>query len=203
MSDRERRMTSRSRRVARRAGPEETVPRRRATTIPTEGRLVLADGPENSRLFVYMAGNYLHRIERERRELYFGDLDLALVAEIIGTGAIEPGMRDAAFRSKHRTFAGPVSVDEQRAVNATSISIAAGIPRETVRRKIKQLLKLGFIVEKEPARYVLKPGVLLEPHRQAAFARGIDQTVRFMNELLEHGVVRWVPARKTRRSGAR
>jgi len=89
---------------------------------------------------------------------HFGDLDLALVAEIIGTADVEPGMRDAAFRQKHQHFDTTVSVDDQRAMNATSISIAAGIPRETVRRKIRQLLKLGFIVEKEPARYVLKPG---------------------------------------------
>jgi hypothetical protein len=37
------------------------------------------------------------------------------------------------------------------------------------------------------------------PERQAAFARGIEQTVRFMNELLENGVVEWVPAKKIRR----
>jgi hypothetical protein len=159
-------------------------------------------GPASSRLFIYLGGNYIHRIERERRELYFGDLDLALVAEVIGTTAVEPGMRDAAFRQKHQNFDTAVAVEEQRAVNATSIAVATGMARETVRRKLKHLLKLGFILEKEPARYVLKPGVLLEPHRQAAFARSIDQTLRFMNQLLEHGVVRWVPAEKAK-SGAR
>ena len=64
---------------------------------------------------------------------------------------------------------------------------------------------LGFyslIVEKEPARYVLKPGILLAPERQAAFGSTIEQTVRFMNELVENGVVRWVPAKKPRH-GAR
>ncbi|MBY0318909.1 MAG: helix-turn-helix domain-containing protein [Reyranella sp.] len=172
------------------------MPRRRATTIATEGRLALVPGPANSRMFVYLAGNWLHRIERERRELYFGDLDLALVAELIGTGGVEPGMRDAGFRAKHKDFSTAIPVAEQRAMNASSIATAAGIPRETVRRKIAKLLKLGFIVEKEPARYVLKPGVLLEPERQAAFARGIEQTVRFVNELLENGVVRWEPAKK-------
>lgn len=177
------------------------MPRRRATTIPTEGRVALAEGPANSRMFVYLTGNYLHRIERERRKLYFGDLDLALVAEIIGTAGVEPGMRDAAYRQKHRDFEAAIPVDEQRAVNASSIAVATGMPRETVRRKIRKLLELGFIVEKEPARYVLKPGVLMEPARQAGFARGIEQTVRFMNELLENGVVKWVPAKKERAEG--
>ena len=192
-------------RKAKRAVPQgsEPRPRRRATAVASEGRLVLAEGPATSRLFVYMAGNYIHRIERERRELYAGDLSLALVAEIIGTAAIEPGMRDAAFRKKHQHFDTPVSVQDQRGTNATSISISAGIPRETVRRKIDQLLKMGLIVEKEPARYVIKSGVLLEPHRQAAYARGIDQTLRFMNELLDHGAVRWVPAPKGKRGTGR
>jgi hypothetical protein len=36
----------------------------------------------------------------------------------------------------------------------------------------------NFIVEKEPARYIVRTGMLLEPHRQAAFARAIDQIVR-------------------------
>jgi len=174
------------------------MPRRRATTVPTAGRIALVEGPANSRMFIYLGGNWLHRIERERRALYFGDIDLALVAEIIGTAGVEPGMRDAAFRQKHRDFSTAIPVEEQRAVNASSIAVATGMPRETVRRKIRKLLELGFIVEKEPARYVLKPGVLLEPERQAAFARSIEQTVRFINELLENGVVKWVPAKKGR-----
>jgi len=181
----------------------DAAPRRRATATATEGRLALVERPANSRMFVYLAGNYLHRIERERRELYFGDLDLALVAELIGTAGVEPGMRDAAYRQKHKDFAGAIPVDDQRAVNASSIAVAAGIPRETVRRKIRKLIELGIVVEKEPAQYVLRPGVLLEPQRQAAFARGIEQTVRFVNELLENGVVKWVPAKKGRAAARR
>ena len=178
------------------AGNEEPMPRRRATTIATDGRLALVPGPANSRMFVYLAGNWLHRIERERRELYFGDLALALVAELIGTAGVEPGMRDAAYRQRHKDFERAIPVDEQRAVNASSIAVAAGIPRETVRRKIRKLLELGIVVEKEPAQYVLRPGVLLEARHQEAFARAIEQTVRFVNELLDNGVMQWVPAKK-------
>lgn len=180
--------------------PGTPMPRRRATTIAPEGRLVLAGSDSNSRLFVYMLGNYLHRLERERRDVYFGDLDLARVAEIIGTAGVEPGMRDAAFREQHRNFDSVVGVEGQRAVNATSIAGATGIPRETVRRKLQQLLKLGFIVEKGRARYILKPGVLQQPARQAAFARGLQQTVHFMNDCLEQGVLKWVPVPKAKRS---
>jgi hypothetical protein len=180
-------------------GEDGRPPRRRATTVAPAGRLVLAESGGNSRLFVYMLANYIHRIERERRAFYFGDLDLARVAEIIGASGVEPGMRDAAFRAQHATFDSIVGIEGQRAMNATSIASASGIPRETVRRKLQRLLKLGLIVEKGRARYVLKPGVLQEPERQAAFARGIQQTVLFMNECLENGVVRWVEKRKSKR----
>lgn len=195
-------MARRSQRLAAHDSSKESgAPRRRATTIEPEGRLVLTESSANSRLFIFMIGNFLHRIERERRGLYEGDLDLALVAEIIGTAAIEPGMRDAAFREQHRTFATIIGLEGQRAVNATSIASASGIPRETVRRKLKRLLELGVIVEKGRAHYVIKPGTVQRPEQQAAFARGIQQTVHFMNECLEHGAVRWVPARKARRAG--
>jgi biotin operon repressor len=178
---------------------EAAVPRKRATTITPGGRLMLAESTANSRLFIYMLGNYLHRIESDRRGLYSGDPDLTLVGEIIGMAGVEPGMRDAAFRARHASFDSVVGVDGQRAVNATSIASATGIPRETVRRKIKRLLELGLIIEKGRAHYVLKPGTLQQPERQAAFARGIKQTLQFMNECLEQGVVRWVPNGKVRR----
>jgi DNA-binding transcriptional ArsR family regulator len=168
---------------------------RRATAVTAEGRLVLTEGSAAARLFVYMTGNYIHRIERERREIYCGDLDLARVAEIIGMAGIEPGMREANFREQHKGFDAPMKQAELRSVNAMSIATAIDVPRQTVRRWLTKLQKLGFIEQKEPTRYVLAEGVLLEPHRQAAFARGIDETVRFMNELIAHGVVRWVPAK--------
>lgn len=167
------------------------VPSKRATKVASEGRLVLAEKSANSRLFVYMLGNYLHRIESERRALYLRDPDLMLVAEVISMAAIEPGMRDAAFRTRHASFDSIVGVEGQHAVNATSIASATGLPRETVRRKIKRLLELGLIVEKGRARYVLKPGALQQPEWQAAFTRGIEQTVQLMNECLEKGLVQW------------
>ncbi|MDI1287166.1 MAG: hypothetical protein PSV46_22470 [Reyranella sp.] len=177
-------------------------PQRRATAVAPGGRLVLADTDGNSRLFICMIGNYLHRIERERRARYLGDFDTAMVAEIIGIAAVEPGMRDAAFRKQHQTFDSIVGLEGQRAINATSIASASGIPRETVRRKLKQLLKEGLIVEKGRARYVVNPGVLQQPEWQDAFGRGIHQTVIFMNECLEQGVLRWVPAAKAKRSSS-
>jgi hypothetical protein len=153
-----------------------------------------------------MLGKFLHLMERERRDFCFGDLDLARVAEAVSLAAIEPGMQDAAFREKHSSFTTIVGIEGQCGINATSIASTAGIPRETIRRKLKQLQSLGFIVEKERARYVVQPGILQQSERQEAFARGIRMTIAFMNECLDQGLVRWEPPRTTprpRRSGDR
>lgn len=182
-----------NRRDARGGVGDSAAPKRHASTVGPEGRLVLDQSPANSRLFVYLIGNYLQRVDQERRNVYFGDLDLARVAEIIGIAGVESGMRDAAFRRQHQSFDSVVGVEGQRGINATSIASALGMSRETVRRKLKRLLELGFIVEKRRAHYVLSPGALQEPGRQAAFARGMQETVLLMNEALKHGVVRWTP----------
>lgn len=196
------RMARRSRSGGRKIAHEVETPSRRATTIASEGRFVLESSPANSRLFIYLLGRYLHRIEQRRRSVYLGDLDLVRVAEVIAIAGVEPGMRDADFRQRHRSFDSVIGVEGQRGVNATSISNTLEMPRETVRRKLKILLKAGFIIAKSRTLYVLNPGGLQEPDRQAAFAWGIQQTVLLMNELVEQGVVRWLPAKaiKSQRS---
>lgn len=55
-------------------------------------------------------------------------------------------------------------------------------------------MKHGIVVEKGRARYVLQPGMLQAPERQAAFASGIQRTMQFMNDCLEQGLIQWVPA---------
>lgn len=185
------------------SSPDPKKLRPRATAVAPGGRLVLADTDGISRVFISLIGNYLHRIERERRARYHGDLELAMVAEVIGIAVVEPGLRDAAFRERYRILDSIIGLEGQRAVNATSIASASGIPRETVRRKLKLLLKEGLIVEKGRARYVVKPGVLQQSEWQATYARGIQHTVLFMNECLEQGAVRWIPGARPKRSGGR
>lgn len=115
-------------RRTRREGPE---PGRRATAVASRGRLVLKQEAATSRLFAYLIGSYLHRIERQRCDFQFGDFDLAHVSETIAMAGVEPGMRDADFRDRHRTFDSIIGIDGQRAVNATSIASATGMARET------------------------------------------------------------------------
>jgi hypothetical protein len=158
-----------------------------------QGRITLEEGEAVSRLFVTTLVNYLSRLEREKRALYGSDLDLASVFEAVAIGAIEPALRDPGFRSAHERFASVVGIEGQRGINAMSIAAATGIPRETVRRKLHRLADQGYILEKQRGHFVVTPGRVQSADYQAAFARGIRETVRFMNECLEQGLVRWTP----------
>ena len=151
------------------------------------------EGDEASRIFVVTVISYLSRLERERRDLYGSDLDLASIFEVIAIGAIEPGLRNPGFRAAYHSFDAVVGVEGQRGINAMSIAAATSIPRETVRRKLKRLVARGYIVEKSKGHYVVTPGRLQDADYRAAFGRGIRETVRFMNECFERGLVQWVP----------
>ena len=151
------------------------------------------EGDGVSRLMVVTLIGYLSRIERERRTLYGSDLELAAVFEVVSIAAIEPSLRDASFRAAHSRFDTVVGVEGQRGINAMSIAATTGIPRETVRRKLKRLLERGYIVEKTKGHYVATPGRLQGADYQAAFARSVRETMRFMNECLEQGLVQWIP----------
>ena len=175
-------------------GGERRSPRR-AKRSSSDGRLTLTDGVEVSRLFAYLLSHYIQRIDRERRAAYNSDLDMACVAEIVGTAALEPRMRDREFRDAYRNFSNIVGTEGQRGINAQSVAGSAGIPRETVRRKLKRLTELGFLLEKSPGQYIQTPGALQQPQHLAAIDRVIRESVRFMNECIEQGLVRWVPAK--------
>jgi hypothetical protein len=131
-----------------------------ATLRPLHPELATPTSAATSRLFAYFMTRFLHRAEYVRRSIYGNDVDVAIIAETIAVGAIEPYMRSQEFRERHSDIRSIVGTESQRGINAFSIAAATGIPRETVRRKIKQLISLGVVVEKEPSLYVIHPGFL-------------------------------------------
>ena len=115
------------------------------------------EGPEQFRLFSYLMFTLIQRIDRIRREVYADDLDLASISEAIALSAIEARMRDPQFRNAYRSVNRQAGVAVQRGVNALSVAAATGIPRETVRRKLKMLVEKGVLV-REGRRLHLQAG---------------------------------------------
>ncbi len=88
----------------------------------------------------------------ECRRACDGDLDLFLVLTIIGERTFNP--RFAPDAMTHAEFLeGTVGSVEPLAINLQSIADYSGIPRETVRRKIEQLIAKGW-VQRDELRFV-------------------------------------------------
>jgi hypothetical protein len=93
----------------------------------------------------------LFQIERhflEESHLLSGDqrLDpaMVLIAATVGVGTIERAMRDSATR---RARAGGIPAASVRPMSRRAIAVATGLPRETVRRRVKRLVELGILAE--------------------------------------------------------
>lgn len=139
---------------------------------------------------------FLSRLDWARRKVFVNDLDIATIADTVGLSAIEPRWREAEFRAQYSSYLTVIGVDPQRGINALSISQATGIPRETVRRKLKKMAKHDYVVEKARGRYVMKPGYLQKPETVAIQQEVIREAMKFMNMCLEVGAVEWVEAPK-------
>jgi hypothetical protein len=78
------------------------------------------------------------------RAVFDGDLDLFLVLAVIGDRSfaserVSPSMTFDDFMSEDRVSSDPISL------NAHSISQFSSIPRETVRRKVQDLVDRGWV----------------------------------------------------------
>lgn len=178
-------------------GVEPRATRKKAQTVttpppaPRRARVELSRGVEDTRLFIHLLAGFIHRIDHDRRQIYFEDLEMAYVAGTVGLEATDANLRLPEFREKYRDFRNIIGIAGQRGVNALSVAEATGIPRETVRRKLKLLVERGALAEKTPGNYVVRPGFLQKPQNVAAFEQAMRYTLQFINDCLAHGLIRW------------
>jgi hypothetical protein len=100
------------------------------------------------------------------RRHFGGDLDCMLVLAIIGSRTLSRGRTDDICYDR---FMEGERVDEPAPINLQSISDYSGIPRETVRRKLLVLERLGWIARLDKGYLVAtaKAAEDLEPATQA------------------------------------
>jgi hypothetical protein len=166
-----------------------------ATTARAKGRTArfeMPRGEADTRTLMHLISGFLNRVDVLRRKAYFGDTDQAIVAGIVGVGSIDHLVYQPEFRQAYGDVHTIVGTDHQRGVNAFSIAQATGIPRETVRRKLKDLVARGVILEKERGLYILTPGFIQRPENIAAINEVTGHALQMMNACLALGVVRLV-----------
>lgn len=136
---------------------------------------------------------YFQRVCLLKAELFERDVDLMIITGAIGLAGIEHKIRDPDFRLRFASIDVVLGLDGQRGTNAMSIAAATGLPRETVRRKIKRLIEMGIVARRDSGDYVLQPGAL----QSAPFVRAIfeifEQTVRMINECIENEIFAVLP----------
>jgi len=150
-------------------------------------RLVRRDHDAISRLFALAFGRYFQRVCRLQRNMTGGDIDLAIIAGAAGIVSTEALMRDETERQKFADMKTIVG-DRQRGCNALSLAEATGLPRETVRRKMKQLVEMGLLVRRGARDYILQPGALQSPPYRQLFDDLSIETLRLLNECLDDGI---------------
>jgi DNA-binding transcriptional ArsR family regulator len=155
-------------------------------------RFEMARGGEDSRTMIHLVMGFVQRIDNLRRKAHFGDMDQAIVAGMVAIGGIEHMMRVPAFRESFGDYRKVVGVEGQRGVNAHSIAEATGIPRETVRRKLKELVALGIVMEKERGRYIMTPGFVQRPENDAALQQVLGHFLQLMNDAVKLGIVKTI-----------
>ena len=77
------------------------------------------------------------------RQTFGNDLDKSIILAVVGQRMFQIGLHRPIDFDQART--GSYELDLSRMTNVESIAEATGIPRETVRRKVSELLEIGWL----------------------------------------------------------
>jgi hypothetical protein len=127
------------------------------------------DGVERGlRMRAFLAVESLLRMLRTAVDA-FGDLDSAMIYLTVVAASAGAGARDPEFRAVFDTA--PLPDEAFRPVSRRAISLATGLPRETVRRKIARLVAEGHLIEEADG--VRAPSNTIMRRDNLAFARDL------------------------------
>lgn len=152
-------------------------------------RVVRPEGTDSSRLFAIAFIRYFMRCCRRKMALFEGDLELALIAEAVAISSVDALLREPSFKAEFRSLSAVVGAERQRGVNGLSVAEATGLPRETVRRKLRRLVDLGIVEKRGNADFILRPGVIQGADYGSLFADLETETQRFFSECFDEGVL--------------
>ncbi len=150
-------------------------------------RLKAASKPEfseKSRVFMYEMSELFCKILPRFSELMDNDLSKLLILQAVGAANVQRLMASSQ-RGPYESIDVRIPPELQVPSNALSIADATGLPRETVRRKLKELLASGFVVEDDRGGYRLKPGRLQVDDLQAIYYAYFKAMVEVMEACLE------------------
>ena len=163
------------------------IPGRRAR----RRRLKLA-GPdefaEKSRVFMYQMAEMLCRILPAYNDYFQGDMAKFLLVNALAAANVQRLMT-SPLSGDYEDIETRIPAELQVPANALSLAEATGMPRETVRRKLKELLAGGMLVEDERGGYRLRPGALQAQELLGIYFANFKAMGEVMEACVEAGLI--------------
>lgn len=145
------------------------------TTIPSDLR---PKAYASSELFLDM----LYAI----RQIADVDLESVAIYVCVGEATMRPVMNDPAFVEQIANV-GVAPEDVRGSITMLLVSDRLGLPRETVRRKVKQLIACGLLYEDSNGRIRTTPN--FDNPRMAEAVSSVHEAVgRYQARLAKHGI---------------
>ena len=123
---------------------------------------------EKSRVFLYELSECMCRVLPSYSEHVQNDLAKLLIVHALGASNIQRLM-GTPQRSAYESMDERIPAEMQVPSNALSIADSTGLPRETVRRNLKELTAAGLVIEDPRGGYRLKPGSVHTHELQAIY----------------------------------
>lgn len=127
------------------------------------------------------------------RQMFGNDLDKPIILAVIGQFMFENGDYESKRYADQRDT--DRSLRSDRLTNVESVATSAGLPRESVRRKVGELIDVGWITrdEKGGLKITPKATAALDGTTQEAFRLLADMFVEIMAALEAKDLARFVP----------
>lgn len=141
----------------------------------------------NSRLVVLRLATLILRMRAGWAEL-FGDLDTAAIAMAVASIHADRLLRDENVSPEVRSLETPLPEHMYGRCNIASVAVAAGLNRETARRKISKLVDAGILVKEGSdvrlSAHLAQRGDLIKLVRAQ-----VDHVRKTADELMRDGVI--------------
>ncbi|MEN3976995.1 hypothetical protein [Emcibacter sp. SYSU 3D8] len=169
-----------------RSSAETASPARRG-----KRRLKIASQPEfreKSRVFLYELSECFCKVLPTYSQHVQNDLAKLLIVHALGASNIQRLMATTQ-REPYVSIDVRIPAELQVPSNALSIADSTGLPRETVRRKLKELVTSGMVMEDKRGGYRLKPGAIQTEELQAAFYASFKAMMAVMEACVDANLV--------------
>lgn len=162
---------------------------------PVPLRLRPREGAERWRTLLRVFANFYVRMYRLRSVEHRDDFEMVILFDLIGYLSIDHLMQDERYRKSLASLA-HVLGDTQRGCSLQRLVDSSGLPRETVRRKLKCLIEQGA-VEQNGEGYIHRPGFLQDDAIWRVVGNIEIELLDFLNDCLAAGLYDIVAAPPT------